>query len=442
MSNPASGLRRSERSRVLAWALWDCGSTGLAAIVVTFVFSVYLTGTVGKGLPGGTPPASWLGRALAVAGFTIAALAPVIGVWVEDPRRRRMALTILTGLAVALTAAMSLIRDRPEYLWPGLALLAGTAACSDLASVPYNAMLRQLSTPETSGRISGFGWASGYVGSVVLLAVVYLGFISGKGDTRGFLQLSTADGVNVRAATVLASGWFLVFALPLLLTAHRLPSLTEVTAPMAGLLGGYRRLWSDLAAEWRRDHNLVYFLLASAVFRDGLVGVFTFGAVLGVNVYRVSAANVLIFGMAASVVAAVGAVLGGLVDDRIGSKPVIVGSLALIVALALTLMALSGPRAFWICGLLLCLFIGPVQSSARTLLLRMSRHGQEGVAFGLYTMTGRAVSFLAPWLFSVFVDVFHAVRAGMGGLCLVLGVGLLGMLMVRAPRRSLAADVG
>jgi MFS transporter, UMF1 family len=442
MSNPASGSRRSERSRVLAWALWDCGSTGLAAIVVTFVFSVYLTGTVGKGMPGGTPPASWLGRALAVAGFTIAVLAPVIGVWVEDPRRRRTALAVLTGLAVVLTGAMSLIRDRPEYLWPGLALLAVTAACGDLASVPYNAMLRQLSTPETSGRISGFGWASGYVGSVVLLVVVYLGFISGKGDTRGLLHLSTADGMNVRAAMLLASAWFAVFALPLLLTAHRLPSLTGVTAPMAGLLGGYRRLWSDLAAEWRRDRNLVYFLLASAVFRDGLAGVFTFGAVLGVNVYRVSPANVLIFGMAASVVAALGAVLGGLFDDRIGSKPVIVGSLALIVALALTLMALSGPRAFWICGLLLCLFIGPVQSSARTLLLRMSRHGKEGVAFGLYTMTGRAVSFLAPWLFSVFVDVFHAVRAGMGGLCLVMGVGLLGMLMVRAPRRSLAVDVG
>jgi UMF1 family MFS transporter len=90
----------------------------------------------------------------------------------------------------------------------------------------------------------------------------------------------------------------------------------------------------------------------------------------------------------------------------------------------------------------LCLFIGPAQASARTLLLRMSRDGKEGVAFGLYTMTGRAVSFLAPWLFSVFVDVFGAVRAGMGGLCLVMAVGLLGMLMVRAPRRrSLAANV-
>ncbi|MGH3597199.1 MAG: MFS transporter, partial [Mycobacterium sp.] len=164
MSNPGPGSRTSERSGVLAWALWDTGSTGLTAIVVTFVFSVYLIGTVGEGTPGGAPPASWLGRALGVAGLTIALLAPLIGVWVEDPRRRRMALTVLTGLAVTLTCAMSLIRDRPEYLWPGLALLAAAAACGDLASVPYNAMLRQLSTPAKSGRISGFGWASGYAG--------------------------------------------------------------------------------------------------------------------------------------------------------------------------------------------------------------------------------------------------------------------------------------
>lgn len=427
----------SERSRVLTWALWDTGAAGLSAIVVTFVFSVYLTGTVGQGMPGGAPPASWLGRALAVAGMTIALLAPLIGVWVEDPHRRRVALTVLTGLAVALTCVMSLIRERPEYLWPGLALLAATAACGDLASVPYNAMLRQLSTPKTSGRISGFGLAAGFMGSVGLLLVVYFGFISGKGATRGVLHVSAADGMNVRTAMLVAAGWLAVFALPLLLTAHRLPSIAEVARPEGGLLGGYRKLWTELAAEWRRDRNLVYFVLASAVFRDGLAGVFTFGGVLGVNAYGISPAAVLIFGVAASVVAAVGAVIGGLVDDRIGSKRVIVASLASIIALCLTMMALSGPRAFWLCGLLLCLFIGPAQSSARTLLLRMSRDGKEGVAFGLYTMTGRAVSFLAPWLFSVFVDVFGAVRAGMGGLCLVMGVGLLGLLMVRTPRRSL-----
>jgi len=249
MINPASGLGAPERSRVLAWALWDCGSAGLSAIVVTFVFSVYLTGSVGEDAPGGATPASWLGRALTVAGLTIAMLAPVIGVWVEAPRRRRTALVVLTGLAVALTSAMSLIRDNPSYLWAGLVLLASTAACGDLASVPYNAMLRQLSTPQTSGRISGFGLASGYVGSVMLLLVVYLGFISGTGKSRGLLHLPTDDGQNVRAAMLLAAAWLAVFALPLLVTAHRLPASAEVPHPTVGVLGGYRKLWSDITAE-------------------------------------------------------------------------------------------------------------------------------------------------------------------------------------------------
>jgi UMF1 family MFS transporter len=441
MSNPGSGSRRSERSRVLTWALWDTGAAGLSAIVVTFVFSVYLTGAVGKGLPGGVPPASWLGRALGIAGLTVALLAPLIGVWVEDPHRRRTSLTVLTGLTVALTGTMSLIHEQPQYFWLGLALLGATAASGDLATVPYNAMLRQLSTPENSGRISGFGLAAAYVGSVMLLLVVYFGFISGKGVARGLLHVSVGDGMNVRLAMLLAAGWFAVFALPLLLTAHRLPSVVEVARPEGGMLAGYRKLWSDLTAEWHRDRNLVYYLMASALFRDGLTGVFTFGGVLGVNAYGISPAEVLIFGAAASVVAAVGAVLGGLLDDRIGSKPVIVGSLASIIAVGLTLVAVSGPRLFWICGLLLCLFIGPAVSSARTLLLRMSGEGKVGVAFGLYTMTGRAVSFVAPWLFSVFVEFFGAVRAGMGGICLVMGVGLAGMLMVRAPHRNLMADV-
>ena len=439
MKQSASRSLTPVPSRVVAWALWDCGSTGLNAIVATFVFAVYLTSSVGVGIPGGTTPASWLGRAAAIAGLTVAVLAPAVGVWVESPHRRRMALSVLTALAVTLTCAMFFIHDRPGYLWAGLALLGATAACGDLASVPYNAMLRQLSTPQTAGRISGLGWAAGYLGSVLLLLVIYTGFISGSGSgpqaTRGLLRVPLHDGLYVREAMLVAAAWFAVLALPLLLVAHRFPDSGEAHAPTS-MLGGYRKLWTEVSAEWKRDRNLVYFLFASALFRDGLAAIFAFGAVLGVNVYGISQGDVLIFGVVASIVAAVGAVLGGFVDHRIGSKPVIVASLIAIVALALTLMMLSGSVAFWVCGLLLCMFIGPSQSSARALLLQMAKVGREGVAFGLYTMTGRAVSFVAPWLFSVFVDVFGAVRAGLGGVALVLIAGLLGMLAVRVPVRG------
>ena len=192
-------------------------------------------------------------------------------------------------------------------------------------------------------------------------------------------------------------------------------------------------MWDDLRGEWQRDRNLVYYLVVSAVFRDGLAGIFAFGAVLGVSVYGISQADVLIFGVFASTVAAVGAVAGGRLDDRVGAKPVIVVSLSALIVVGMTLMVLSGPIAFWVCGLLLCLFVGPTQSAARTLLLRMTGEGKEGIAFGLYTTTGRAAAVLAPWLFFVFVDLFGSDRAGLAGICLVLAAGLVGMLLVRVP---------
>jgi UMF1 family MFS transporter len=353
-------------------------------------------------------------------------------VWVDVPQRRLRTLAVFTATVVLLTSGMSLIRDDPSYLWAGLLLFGLTAACSDLASVPYNAMLRQLATPDTSGRVSGFGWGAGYIGSMVLLVVVYAGFMYGDGPARGLLHIPAANGQNVRAAMLMAAAWMTVCALPVFLFPP--PRVDIDHAPVkTGVLGAYRKLRSDVVAEWRRDRNVVYYLLASAVFRDGLSGVFTFGAVLGVTVYGISPADVLLFGVSANVVAAVGAVIGGLLDDQIGSKKIILGSLAAMIAVGSTLMTLSGAIAFWVCGLLLCLFIGPTQASARTLLLRMTADGKEGVAFGLYTTTGRAVAYLAPWMFSTFVVIFGTDRAGMAGLLLVLAAGFLTMLALRVP---------
>ncbi len=434
MNSPGSASPIAGRSRVVAWALWDCGATGVNAIVVTFVFSVYLTGQVGAGLAGSTTPAEWLGRVLTISGLVVAVLAPATGIWVNATHRRRPVLAVLTGLAIVLTASMSLIRDDVSYLWPGLVLLACTAATTDLAGVPYNAMLSEVSTPATSGRLSGFGSAAGYFGTVALLMMVYLGLIAGDGETRGLLAVPAADGWPVRCAMLLTAAWFMLFALPLLLT--RGTEAPVDAAPQVGFLGAYRRLWAELTDQWRRDHNIVYYLIASAIFRDGLTGVFTFGAVLGVTVWGMSPANVLLFGVGACVAAAAGAILGGIVDDRVGSKPVIVASLASMIVVALVLITLDGPTAFWICGLLLCLFIGPTQASARTQMLRLAIEGSEGVAFGLYATTGRAASPLAPWFFATFIAIFGTDRAGMGGLIAVLTLGLCAMLAVRTTQSA------
>jgi UMF1 family MFS transporter len=431
MTTLTAGSQPATRSQIAAWALWDCGATGLNAIAVTFTFSVYLTSSVG-GDDADVSAASWLGYAMAIAGVVVAFFAPIAGVWADDPGRRRFMLFVFSGACTALTAAMALIRDDPAYLLPGLVLLALTAACCDLAAVPYNAMLRQLTTPQTVGRVSGLGSAAGFIGTVVLLLVVFLGFVDDDGgSTYGLLGLPGDDGQHVRAAMLLTAAWFALFALPVLLKVPNPPTSPDVPRQRLGLITAWRQLWTEIKVEWRRDPQLIYYLVASAVFRDGLTGVFAFGAVLGVSVYGVSEGDVMMFGAAACVIAAVGSVVGGRVDDRVGSKPVIVVSLAAIIGVGAVMIGLSGQLAFFVCGLLMCFFVGPAQASARTLVVRMTPEGREGMAFGLFMTTGRAASFLSPLMFATFIGLFGADRAGIVGLGVVLIVGLVAMLFVR-----------
>ncbi|MBF6327927.1 MFS transporter [Nocardia transvalensis] len=425
------------RGHVVAWGLWDWGSAAFHAVILTFVFSVYLTDKVGDDLPGDTSASVWLGWALGLSGLVVALTAPISGQWFDATARRKLSLGMLTGFTVLAMAAMFFVHDDHRDLWLGLLLLGLGSAAFELANVPYNAMLRQVSTPATIGRVSGFGWALGYFGGILLLLLCYVGFIVGDGDVRGVLDVPTEDGLNIRLVAVLAAVWFAAFALPVLMVVPEIPRTdADPGAARAGFFASYGVLWRDLRELWAADRRTVGFLVASAVFRDGLAGVFTFGAVLAVRVYGIDDDDVLLFGIAANVVAALGALVAGRFDDSIGPKAVIVTSLAAMLVCGTALLIVSGPAMFWVFGLLLTIFVGPAQAAARSFLARLAPPGREGQLFGLYTTTGRAVSFLAPTMFGLFAWAFGADRAGIVGLLLVLGLGLIALLPVRSPERA------
>jgi UMF1 family MFS transporter len=422
---------------VVAWGFWDWGSSAFNAVILTFVFSVYLTDKVGDDLPGGISSSAWLGWALGIAGLIVAVTAPISGQRFDATAKRKRSLAVLTALTILTMALMFFVHDDYHDLWIGLVLLGFGSAFFELANVPYNAMLRQVSTPATVGRVSGFGWAMGYFGGILLLLICYLGFIAGDGDNRGLLGVPTDDGLNIRLVAMLAAVWFAAFCLPVLFAVPELPrTTTDPGAAKAGFFGSYRVLWRDLRELWSVDRRTVGFLVASAIFRDGLAGVFTFGAVLAVRVYGIADSDVLLFGIAANVVAALGAIVAGRFDDRIGPKIVIVVSLVSMLICGAALIVVSGPLMFWIFGLSLTVFVGPAQASARSFLTRLAPPGREGQMFGLYTTTGRAVSFMAPTLFGLFVWLFDADRAGIAGLLVVLAVGLAALLMVPGPDRA------
>src|SRR5699024_7019849 len=212
------------------------------------------------------------------------------------------------------------------------------------------------------------------------------------------------------------------------------------TRERTSLPESYRILFRDLRDLWRSDRNSVFFLGASALFRDGLAAVFSFGAVLAVTVFGLEQSQVLVFGVAAKVVAAAGAFLGGLLEDRLGPKTLIIVSLVRLVATASVLLLVHSTTVFWVLGLALCLWVGPAQSSSRSFLAQVSPEGREGQMFGLYATTGRAVSFLAPAMVAGF-SLLGGDRLGIVGIILTLLLGLGAVSLVKPPRRWLDARV-
>ncbi len=418
------------RSQIAAWGLWEWGSSGFNTVIVTFVFSVYLTSSVGNGLPG-VSASTWYGISIGIAGLFIAVLAPVTGQRADAEGHRRRSLAIFSGLVVVSVIGLFWVRDDYHYFFLGAALIGLGSIFFEIATVFYNSMLRQISSPANIGRISGFGWSMGYFGGIFLLLFCYYGFISGDGDTRGFFAVSTAGGLNIRLVALIAAVWFGLSALPVLFKIPEIPAGPQQAR--VSFLASYRLLFADISRLIRHDRQAAAFLLASAIFRDGLAGVFHFGAILAATVYGFTSGNVLIFGVAANVVAALGALLAGKFDDAVGPKAVIVISLSGLLLSGFVLMFLSGRGAFWVLGLLLSLFVGPAQSSSRTFLARLTDPGNEGQMFGLYATTGRAVSFLSPLLFAAFTGIFAADRAGIAGILLVLAVGLILLLRVGKP---------
>ena len=429
---------------VRSWALWDWGSASFNAVVTTFVFSTYLASSLffdpdilaEEGQQAAeAASASVVSGALAIAGVLIALLAPILGQRSDGSGRRKLWLGINTGLVITAMAAMFFVSPAPGYLYLGAALLAAGNIFFEFASVNYNAMLVQVSTTKTVGRVSGFGWGMGYVGGIVLLMlllVVFIGGVAGIGD-GGLLGLpSGTEGgsLDVRVAIVVAAIWFAIFALPVLVTVPEIPARTR--ANRVSFLESYRQLFRTIRVLAKKSPQVLMFLLASAVFRDGLAGVFTLGAIIAAQVFGFTFAEVLIFGVAANVVAGIGTFIAGWLDDRVGPKAIIIASLSgLVIAGSAVLFVGDAKSGFWVAGLFLTLFVGPVQSSSRSFLARITPPGREGEIFGLYATTGRAVSFLAPALFGLFVAVTGDTRFGIIGIMLVLLAGLLLMLPVK-----------
>lgn len=417
--------------KVTAWAFWDWGSQPWNTVITTFVFSVYLTS---ESFGSTNYTSTMLAVGTAIAGFFVAALAPVLGQNSDRSGHTVRNLRWQTWLLALIAASLYFVKPDPSYLLLGLVLLGVGSIISEIAGVNYNATIEQVATGRNIGRVSGYGWGFGYLGGIVALLVLYFVFIQ---PDEGPFGVSDTDALNIRVSMLVCGIWILLFTIPALTALKDRP---VERAPRVGVVDSYKLLFGTIRALWHTSRHTVWFLLASALFRDGLAGVFAFGAILAAGTFDLSAGEVIIFGAAANIIAGVATIAFGMLDDFIGPKKVIMLSLVSLVILGLLVFFLhdGGKQVFWVVGLLLTVFVGPAQAASRSFLARVIPEGKSGEIFGLYATTGRVVSFLSPAAFAASIWIGAQVTGeentqywGILGIVLILGAGALAMLPVK-----------
>ena len=419
---------KGAKKSIFAWCLYDWANSAFSTVIITFVFSVFFArGRVGHATQG----AQMCSYAVAESGVGIAILGPVFGAIADHSGRRKTWIFWLSLLCIICTAL--LWYAQPVASAANIMFILGCVIVAnigyELGIVFYNSMLTHIAPKHLIGRISGWAWGLGYFGGLLALAVALLGLM-GIGDMEPWFGISGQDSANVRATGPLAAIWFLVFMIPIFLWTHDIERSPMSTGD--AMKSGLKQL-SRTLREVKNHKNLAQFLVASAVYRDGLNTLFTVGGLYAAGVYKMDFIEILFFGIGLNVTAGVGAFLFAHLDDKIGSKRTIIISLIGLIVAGSAVLLSSDKLVFTGLALLLGLFMGPVQAASRTMAGRLAPPGMVAQTYGLYAFTGKSVAFMGPLAYAAATHYYGLQQAGMFTIVLfwILGLGLLTLVEER-----------
>ncbi len=407
----------SNRLTIFSWCLYDFANSPFTTLVITFIYATYFTQHFAA--TGNEGTVLW-SRAITITGIMVALLSPVMGALADRGGYRKLFLFLFTALTVMATCGLYAIE-------PGKALLALTIlvianVAYEMGAVFYNAFLPDIAPPNKIGRISGYGWALGYVGGLSALVIALVGFVQPEAPWFGFAK---EGGENIRATNLLVAAWFAVFSLPIFLWVKEDRSRREMDKKQI-IAASYKQLVRTFT-EIRKYRQIMLLLLARMFYNDGLITIFAFSAIYAKETFDFDNTEILVLAICLNVAAGLGAFVMGFMDDRLGGKRTIqISLIGLLIATGLAMMAPS-KIYLWIGGILAGIFSGPNQAGSRSLMGRFVPPDKENEFYGFFAFSGKLTAFLGPFLFGLLTQLTGNQRFGVA--C-VIGFFIIGYIIL------------
>ncbi|WP_313524052.1 MFS transporter [Shinella sp.] len=443
---------RTGRLGIAGWMLFDWAAQPFFTVITTFIFGPYLVSRLTQDHAAGQ--AAW-SYTLTLSGIAIALLAPIMGSIADASGARKPWITVFAAIKILSLAALWYAAPGSGLLYAMVLIVLATVA-AEFSIVFNDSMMPRLVRPEDTGSISNIAWGLGYLGGmIVLIAVVAL--LAANPETGktaiGITPLFGLDanaGEDARITGPISALWYFVFILPMFFFT---PDQSKGLPIVAAVRAGFADL-SEALKDLRSKPGIFRFLVARMIYQDGVNGLLALGGTFAAGMFAWQTFELGIYGIILNVVAIGGCLYASRLDTRLGSKTVVVMSLVCLTIATVGIVS-TGPgftlfgliplptedsgglfgtaaeKAYILYGLLIGVAFGPVQASARSYLARSIHPDEAGRYFGLYALSGRATSFLAPLSVALITTATGSARAGMMALIVFLVVGFL--LLLRTP---------
>ncbi|MCI0707859.1 MAG: MFS transporter [Ignavibacteriae bacterium] len=396
------------RGKVFAWALYDFANTAFYVLILTVGYPLYFKKIVAAD---STQSDALWGLAFSISMLFVALLSPVLGAVADYGAGKKRFLGIFTVLCVLATAGLFFV-EGSMIVW-GIVLLILANIGFEAGLVFYDAFLPEITTERSYGRVSGYGFAVGYIGSLVTLFTA-LPLFEGGFEPENLL--------NVRISFLVAAGFFFFFALPLFAFVPDRQRFAPLKLNFAKV--GFERLRNTIR-EFPLYRNVAKFLLSYFIYIDAINTIIVFSSIFADETLHLTIQEIIYFFIIVQTSAIIGSLVFGVLADKLGHKKTLTLSLLIWVVIVVIAYFTTDKTTFFVVGFLAGIALGSSQSSSRSLMSAIVPADKKTEFFGFYSFFGKASAILGPLLFGVLSSNFNQRVA-----ILAIGILLIGGLLL------------